>query len=158
MRAGTRAAAECQFRHSLFQDTGPNVHTNLNGPTSDGRRGTVFPSSAAGRLGTRLRYRRCSSGVCMSTPKDPVCAATSHRAGIGCAGRTGRRLSCLRRPGRERWSLNSLGAYACRLLCARRGKGSKAGHGPARIDRNARRTELLFGLFIVPPFRDLTFS
>ena len=132
----------------LFLGSGPNAHTNLNGPTSDGRRGTVFPSIAAGRLGTRLRYRRCSSGVCMSTPKHPFCAATSHRAGIGCAGRTARRLSCLRPPGRERWSLSSPGPCACCLLCAGRGKGSKTGHGPW-----ANRPECSSDQIVAPAFQ-----
>jgi len=118
------------------------VHTNLNGPTSDGRRGIVFLSSAAGRPGTRLRYRRCSSDACICTPKRPLGAATSHRGGIECAGWTARRPSCLRVPGRERWSLRR-GQGACALpaiMCGRRQRGQNKCGGPwASVEEKASR-------------------
>src|SRR5262249_40917724 len=86
---GRRAARELNdiYQHG-FDPMGATPGTSPNVRTSVGRRGTVFPSSVAGRPGTRLRYQTCSSDVCTRRPRDLLYAATSHRAGIEYADRT----------------------------------------------------------------------
>jgi hypothetical protein len=77
------------------------AHTSPNAATIGCTRGIDSDSTGEGTPGTSRRCRTCCTRVRMCTTICLLSAATSRRAGIGCAGQSCRRLG--QRPAQAPW-------------------------------------------------------